>query len=165
LVTLTGAEVWAHRDDAGYIDGSLVRPPLELPEERIRAFLPDATPEQVTALRQQYQDFAAAVKPVKVDLRLSGDEELPGGCRFIHTPGHTPGHMCLHLFDRSLLIAGDLFRYEEGRLAGPVPGFTLDLDQAMASVRRVARLSFEHLYGYHGSYLANDAARLVRSLA
>jgi glyoxylase-like metal-dependent hydrolase (beta-lactamase superfamily II) len=34
-------------------------------------------------------------------------DELPGGLRAIFTPGHTKGHMALHLPDRDVVFAGD----------------------------------------------------------
>jgi glyoxylase-like metal-dependent hydrolase (beta-lactamase superfamily II) len=34
-------------------------------------------------------------------------DELPGGLRAIFTPGHTKGHMALHLPDRDIVFAGD----------------------------------------------------------
>lgn len=37
----------------------------------------------------------------------SDGEELPGGFRAVFTPGHTKGHMALHLPDRDVLFAGD----------------------------------------------------------
>jgi len=167
LVELTGAEVWAHAADAGFIDGSVPRPVLEMPEERIRAFLPAATAEEIAVVRARMKEFMRA-RPAKVDLRLGGGgEELSvlGGCRILHTPGHTPGHICLYLPSRSLLISGDLVRYEQGRVAGPPPGFTENPAEAAASLRLVAGLAFEHLYGYHGAFLPAEAGRLVGELA
>lgn len=42
------------------------------------------------------------------DPRTYGDgDELPGGFRAVFTPGHTKGHMALHLPDRDVVFAGD----------------------------------------------------------
>ncbi|MGO9019392.1 MAG: MBL fold metallo-hydrolase [Syntrophobacteraceae bacterium] len=165
LVNLTGAEVWAHKDDAGFIDGSVARPVVEMSAERIRAFIPDATAEEIAAVRQRTKEFMRA-RPAKVDLCLCGGEELSvlGGCQIVHTPGHTPGHMCLYLPARSLLIAGDLMRYEQGRIEGPIPEFTANPKEAAKSLRRVAGMNIEAMYGYHGTFLTAGAGRLVNAL-
>ena len=164
LAERTGAEVRAHREDAGFIDGSVPRPPVVFPEDRIRAFMPDATPEQIAGFRKRMEQGMRAV-PVRVDLRLSGGEELAvlGGCTIIHTPGHTPGHLCLFLPGRDLLLAGDLLRYGNGVLSGPPPGFTQDPEAAQASLRQVSELAFENVCGYHGGFLAGGASQQLRS--
>jgi glyoxylase-like metal-dependent hydrolase (beta-lactamase superfamily II) len=42
------------------------------------------------------------------DFRTYGDgDELPGGLKAIFTPGHTKGHMALHLPERDVVFAGD----------------------------------------------------------
>jgi glyoxylase-like metal-dependent hydrolase (beta-lactamase superfamily II) len=165
LVNLTGADVWAHMDDAGFIEGSTARPVQEMSAKRIQAIIPGATEEQIAAFRARMKEFMQA-RPAKVDLRLCGGEELSvlGGCRIVHTPGHTPGHICLHIPARSLLIAGDELRYEQGRLEGPIPEFTADREAAAESLRKVARLTFEAMYGYHGTFLAQGAGKLVNAL-
>jgi glyoxylase-like metal-dependent hydrolase (beta-lactamase superfamily II) len=165
LVKLTGAEVWAHKDDAGFIEGSAARPVLEMSAERIRAIMPGATAEDIAAFRGRMKEFMRAL-PAKVDLRLCGGEELSvlGGCQIVHTPGHTPGHICVYVPAQSLLIAGDLLRYEQGQIGGPIPEFTANPEAAAESVRRVAGLTIEAMYGYHGGFLAAGAGRLLNSL-
>jgi glyoxylase-like metal-dependent hydrolase (beta-lactamase superfamily II) len=44
------------------------------------------------------------------DFRLSSGDAAPfrtGAIRTVETPGHTPGHICLELVDREMLISGD----------------------------------------------------------
>jgi len=90
--------------------------------------------------------------------------EIYNSPKIIHTPGHTPGHLCLYLPGRSLLIAGDLLRYDQGEVAGPVPGFTLNLAEAINSLKQVAKLPFDHMYGYHGSFLEQGADKAVQAM-
>lgn len=45
------------------------------------------------------------------DGELSDGQVLPFGLRVLHTPGHTPGGVCLHAADEGVLFSGDtLFR-------------------------------------------------------
>src|SRR5918997_81924 len=46
-------------------------------------------------------------KTVKDPTPYDEGSELPGGLRAIFTPGHTKGHMALHLPDRDIVFAGD----------------------------------------------------------
>lgn len=53
--------------------------------------------------------FRFRIPPATVEVLLDGSEELvPGsGLRVIWTPGHTPGHVCIHDTRRKLLFTGD----------------------------------------------------------
>jgi glyoxylase-like metal-dependent hydrolase (beta-lactamase superfamily II) len=112
--------------------------------------MPEASSGQIEEIRKRMAHGMNAAA-ARVDLRLSGGEELAvlGGCLIIHTPGHTPGHLCLFLPGRDLLLAGDLLRYENGVLSGP--------PTAQLTLRQVSRLSFQHVCGYHGGFLSGNA--------
>lgn len=156
IIALTEAEVWAHKEDASLIDGSTPRPAV--PPERLEArlaLLPAEAREAAAARMKQM----AAVPGVPIDLRLVGGEELNllGGVQILHTPGHTAGHLVLYLPAASLLIAGDLMRYQEGVIRESPPDFALDPAQALASARSTVHLSFERFVGYHGGYVLSGA--------
>lgn len=73
------------------------------------------------------------------------------GWHWIHTPGHTPGHVSLFREDDRCLIAGDAFvtvkqeslyavATQEQEIHGPPAHFTPDWAAARQSVERLARL-------------------------
>jgi glyoxylase-like metal-dependent hydrolase (beta-lactamase superfamily II) len=88
---------------------------------------------------------------------FTADQELgvPGGPRLLHTPGHSPGHVVLHLPDRGVLFAGDAICTRNpltGR-RGPqvMPGaFALSTAQAIESLARLEPLEADALLPGHG---------------
>jgi glyoxylase-like metal-dependent hydrolase (beta-lactamase superfamily II) len=99
-----------------------------------------------------------------VELQLVGGEVLGvlGGCEIIHTPGHTPGHLSLYLPALSLLIAGDILRYENGAVTRAPEMYTADPESNEDSLRRLAELDFDRMLPYHGDYLGQNAGERFR---
>ena len=96
---------------------------------------------------------------------FGGDVELDvlGGVRILHSPGHTAGHLCLHLPALSLLIAGDLLRLDGGVIREAPSNFAADAGQALDSARKVVALGFERFIGYHGGFTLSGAGELLSS--
>jgi glyoxylase-like metal-dependent hydrolase (beta-lactamase superfamily II) len=63
-----------------------------------------------------------------------------GGLRVIHTPGHTPGSICLYGERDRILFTGDMLQVLRGRVTFASRFFSVDLPQARASVARLAEL-------------------------
>ena len=160
IIALTGAEVWAHKKDAPVIDGRAPRPAV--PPERLEARLAHLPAEAREAAMTRMKQMAD-IPPVPVDLRLAGGEELNllGGVEILHTPGHTAGHLALYLPAASLLIAGDLMRYQDGVIRESPADFALDPAQALASARSAATLPFDRFIGYHGGCAVSGAKSLL----
>ena len=113
--------------------------------------------------------------PVNVGGRLQtlpADGSVPGmaGWRWVHTPGHTPGHVSFFRDSDRLLIAGDAFittRQEsayaaltqEPEMHGPPMYFTPDWASARASVERLAALDPEVAVTGHGRAMRGPAMR------
>jgi glyoxylase-like metal-dependent hydrolase (beta-lactamase superfamily II) len=118
---------------------------------------------------------------------LPADGAVPGlaGWRWIHTPGHAPGHVSLFRDADRTLVAGDAFvtTKQESMTAvfaqrkeihGPPAYFTPNWDEARDSVRRLAELRPELAATGHGlpmrgerlheglERLARDFDRLAR---
>jgi glyoxylase-like metal-dependent hydrolase (beta-lactamase superfamily II) len=102
---------------------------------------------------------------------VRGEDELPinGNIKILHTPGHTPGSISLFLQEEGLVIVGDVLANRFG-LKLPAKAFTVDLDQEISSIKRVASLDFDIICFGHGSPLdkarpliTNFAERLERN--
>jgi glyoxylase-like metal-dependent hydrolase (beta-lactamase superfamily II) len=95
---------------------------------------------------------------------------VPGmpGWRWIHTPGHTPGHISLFRDEDRTLIAGDAFvttkqesatavLAQRPELHGPPAYFTPDWEAARDSVERLAALEPLRVATGHGPPLEGEA--------
>ena len=104
---------------------------------------------------------------VKVDETLKDGMELPycGGINIIHTPGHTPGHICLYLNRSKILVAGDQLHIDNGELVGPDPMHTPDMKKATDSLKKLLRFDIEQVISYHGGLFTSNPNEKIAELA
>ena len=85
-----------------------------------------------------------------------------GGLRVIHTPGHTPGSICLYAEQHRLLFTGDVLQVMRGRLTYANAFFSHDIGLARRTLSRLAELDVETIALAHypaWRHNANDALR------
>jgi glyoxylase-like metal-dependent hydrolase (beta-lactamase superfamily II) len=148
LVEITGASVIAHAADAPYIDGRLPQPgPLR--------------PGWLSRASHPFHHFLAT-RPVKVDHEVADGDELPlaGGIRILHTPGHTPGSICILLKSNGTVFTGDLLAQRFG-LKWPSIPFTADVAQLKQSAKKLAGQKFESACFGHGSPIKVNANKRI----
>jgi glyoxylase-like metal-dependent hydrolase (beta-lactamase superfamily II) len=102
--------------------------------------------------------------PVQTVQAVSDGDEV-FGLQIIHTPGHTAGHICVLDPVGSLLIAGDAMTNQEGVLATPGAQFTANMEEAIASIKKLAGLQFDKVVFGHGEEIAGGASDAVAQLA
>jgi glyoxylase-like metal-dependent hydrolase (beta-lactamase superfamily II) len=148
----TAALVLAHPDDAGLISGEQSPPPASSPLMRFLFWL--------------VAPLMPTLEPVPVDVTVQDGERLDllGGATVVHVPGHTPGSIALHFPSEGLLFCGDTIDHRRGRLGPPPKPFTEDMDQALASIRRMSELEFDVLCPGHGAPIVGGADQQVRAL-
>jgi glyoxylase-like metal-dependent hydrolase (beta-lactamase superfamily II) len=143
--------IYAHEFERPYLDGTSSYPP---PDPTVGGGL-------MSAMSALYPRGPIDVRPW---LRgLPDDGAVPGmpGWRWIHTPGHTPGHVSLWRAADRTLIAGDAFittkqesafavMTQELELHGPPMYYTPDWESAAESVRLLAALEPEVAITGHG---------------
>jgi glyoxylase-like metal-dependent hydrolase (beta-lactamase superfamily II) len=104
------------------------------------------------------------LEPADVDVQLEGGEILKplGGLRVVPTPGHTPGSICLYAPEQKLLFVGDALQRRRKKLRLPAKMVSTDMEEAIASVKKIAELDLEIICFGHGQPLFEDAhGRLV----
>ena len=148
----TSARVLAHLDEASFISGEKAPRPPQSPVMRL--------------LFRLIAPLMPSAEPVPVDVTVhDGDRlDLLGGATVVHVPGHSSGAIALHFLSEGLLICGDAIDHRRGRLAPPPKGFTMDMNQAVVSIRRMADLKFDILCPGHGMPLVGGADEQVRAM-
>lgn len=94
-------------------------------------------------------------------------EVLPmlGGLRVIHTPGHTPGSVCLYGERDRILFVGDTLQRRFGRLSFASRLYSDDYRSAQRAARRLTGLDVETLVFSHYPALEVGAGREIARLA
>lgn len=153
--------VLAHETEKPYIEGR--RPLIKMYGERMAKMLLSLPEER----RQRAEAFFANPPRAGVDRTVADGEILPycGGITVIFTPGHTPGHICLYLHQSKILVTGDALIAEGGRLLGPNPQTTDDMDLAIKSLQKLTPYDVEVVICYHGGVYQGSANQRLAELA
>jgi len=152
--------VYAHPREHGFLDGSTAYPPAEPSiSDGLMSLLSPLFPRGPIDLGDRLR-------------ALPADGSVPAmpGWRWLHTPGHTPGHVSLWHEESRMLIAGDAVittaqesAYEVARqvpeIHGPPRYFTPDWVAAERSTRALSALRPKTLVTGHGPALAGPAMR------
>ena len=87
-----------------------------------------------------------------------------GGLRVMHTPGHTPGSVCLYLEEQQVLFTGDTLIADGHCFRRPVPFPGTSFRDYRASVDRLAQLPFETACVGHGKPLYQGGAAALQEM-
>jgi len=152
--------VLAHEEEAGYVEGKETPVKLVQLEDRLES-LNDKMKFVYEKMKQGFK-FSA----VHVDRTLADGEELPfcGGIEVIHTPGHTPGHICLYLKHQKVLISGDMLRGTGGMLLNVDPSTNLDTSLSMKSLKKLLKYDIDKVICYHGGLFQGDISKRIEEL-
>ncbi|WP_310830352.1 MBL fold metallo-hydrolase [Paenibacillus pedocola] len=158
---LPDAVIIAHEIEVPYLEGTL----KSQRQEQAESTLP-VLPREAVPAAEQFIALLASIEKVAVDHKVRHGDVLPwcGDPEVIHTPGHMSGHISLYLPASKTMIAGDAVVIEDGELHIANPQYTLDLEEAIASVRRLMSYEIDHLICYHGGSFQGNVQDALRAL-
>jgi glyoxylase-like metal-dependent hydrolase (beta-lactamase superfamily II) len=147
---------------------------LEMPYLTGRSKYPPADPSVGGGLMSMLS-WTFPRGPINIEehvMELPADHSVPGlsEWKWIHTPGHAPGHVSLYREQDGVLIAGDAFvttnqqsaiavMTQKKELHGPPMYFTIDWGAAARSVKALAALQPQVVATGHGQTLYGASVR------
>ncbi|AMA58718.1 MBL fold metallo-hydrolase [Bradyrhizobium sp. CCGE-LA001] len=152
--------VYSHHGEHPYLDGTRSYPPAD----------PSVGGGLLARLSPLFPTSPVNVASQLYDLPCDHSVPFMPDWRWIHTPGHTPGHISLWRERDRVLIAGDAFittrqesvyaaMTQSPEMHGPPMYFTPDWASAKASVRELAALAPEIVVTGHGAAMQGPEMR------
>jgi glyoxylase-like metal-dependent hydrolase (beta-lactamase superfamily II) len=141
---ITGAKVAIHPADADYIRGK----EKHLGGAFINFF--------INLLKSIYR-----TKPVEPEI-LVKEGDIIGGYQVIHTPGHSPGSICLYNPDKRVLFVGDNLQYVNGKLRSPGERLILEPEEYEASMKKLLDFDFETILTGHTAPVLSGGRDLLQ---
>lgn len=162
LKKVTGdIEIFSHEEEKAYINGEKTPVKLAMLESNFEN-LPDNMKAAHKMLKAGFQN-----NKVNIDETLINGQELPycGGITVIHTPGHTPGHICLYFNHWKILIAGDIFAVNDGLLLRGNQDYNFDNEENKKSIQKLMKYDIETVICYHGGIYNVNVNKRIAELA
>ncbi|MCX9084709.1 MAG: MBL fold metallo-hydrolase [Candidatus Methanoperedens sp.] len=132
VASATGAKIAIHKDDGVLLEDS------------------NATASKF---------FGKKTPQIKPDILLKGKETF-GSLEVIHTPGHTPGGICLYDAVTKTLFSGDTV-FEEGSF-GRTDLYGGDQGKLIESIRKLTLLDVDIMYPGHGDAVSKNANEQIK---
>lgn len=110
LARLSGAPIYVHRADIDLLNWILQPRGAAVSSLKEMFLAAGAAPERVTEVVPAAARLFALFRPLADPRPIFHGDSFPtalGSLNVIHTPGHSPGHVCFHLPEKGLLFSGD----------------------------------------------------------
>lgn len=103
--------------------------------------------------------FGEKAPSIVPDILLKGSEFF-GELEVIHTPGHTPGGICLYGAKSKVLFSGDTV-FPDGSF-GRTDLFGGSMQRLIESIEKLSRLDADIMYPGHGDVVEEDAGEHIK---
>lgn len=148
-------------DEAKYVSGKEKSLRLQQAES-----IYDGLPEEQKENARNFQRMLESIENVEVDICLKDKEVFPwcGGVEIIATPGHMPGHISIYVKESKTLVAGDALVVEENKLILANPQYTLDMEEAKKSIKKLLNYEIDRIICYHGGIYTENIKEALQNI-
>lgn len=95
---------------------------------------------------------------VDVDIKVTdGAMILNNEVEVVQTPGHTAGHISLYIQSINSAITGDAAVKEGEKLVVANPKYSMNLEEAEHSLKKIKDLNADKYYCFHGGLLEDHS--------
>ncbi|MBU5483958.1 MBL fold metallo-hydrolase [Clostridium sp. MSJ-11] len=154
-------QVLASKEDEPYINGS---------EKSLRLRQAESIYDSLSELEKEnaegFHKMLESIESCNVDICLKDSDyfDFCGGIEIISTPGHMPGHISIYHKESKSLIAGDALVIENGELVIALPQYTLDMNEARNSVKKLLNYDIDRIICYHGGIYTKDITKSLKRI-
>jgi glyoxylase-like metal-dependent hydrolase (beta-lactamase superfamily II) len=163
------ADLYIHRLEVPLVHPRYVELEHLVVEVRRYLLVNGVPAEDAEVLSNSQRALSQVVKTAEPSVQLDGAESVVMGRRRLRvewTPGHSPGHICLHDHSDGLLFAGDHILPDLSPNIGLHPQSTPDpLHEYLDGLRRMAALEPKRVLPAHGRPFENANARVDALIA
>ncbi|MGL4874149.1 MAG: MBL fold metallo-hydrolase [Clostridium sp.] len=122
----------------------------------------DKVDEEKRKELEAYKARLNTVKNVKVDVVVKNGDII-SGVEILETPGHMPGHISVLVKEKKTLITGDALVVVDGELIPSNPQYTLDMEKAKESIKRLLNYDIDTLICYHGGVYSDNVKEKIKN--
>lgn len=144
LKKLTGAKIAVHKEDLGYVSGRKSQTGPVFFKFVVKLF-----------------KIISRYKPAEPNIILKDGDQI-GNYHVIHTPGHTPGSICLYNPQNKTIFVGDNLKHVKGKIEGPGPRLLPEPEKYKESMEKLANLDIEVIFCGHTNPIISHASEKLR---
>lgn len=126
----------------------------------------ESLPEDQKEGAMGFQKLLESIENTDVDVCLKDKDFFSccGGVEVIATPGHMPGHISIYVRDSKTLIAGDALVIENDELVIANPQYTLDIEEAKKSIKKLLNYNIDRVICYHGGIYTKNVKEALEKI-
>ncbi|MHA1409756.1 MAG: MBL fold metallo-hydrolase [Candidatus Odinarchaeia archaeon] len=99
---------------------------------------------------------------IQPDITINEKTKLTNKIKIIHTPGHTPGSICIYIPNKAIITGDTIRTNKKANITGYSKIFTANPQQTEKSIKKITQLKFTKLLPGHGKPILENADKKLK---